>query len=107
MSEPLKQRGSPPYKHPQPVKSFFHGCRISLGRSKAFIVKSLQELFKHKKLMLLACFLYNCLSSNWKGDFRSVLGRAFGTGSDQKAGTPTTYPQLGLQDKDKYLLFLL
>ena len=92
MSEPLKQCGSSACKSPQPVKPFFPGCRISLGRSKAFIVESLQELFKHKKIMLSACFLYNCLSSNWRGEFRSVLGRAFGTGSDQKAGSPHGLP---------------
>lgn len=74
MSEPLKQHGSPPYKCPQPVKSFFHDFRISPGRSKAFIVRSLKELFKHKKINVkLMCFLSNCLLFNWRGEFCSVL----------------------------------
>lgn len=37
-------------------------------------------------------FLYNNhLSSNWRGEFYSVFGRVFGTGSAQKTGTPTAW----------------
>lgn len=47
MSEPLKQCCSPACKHPHAVKFFFCDCRSGPGRWKSFIVKSLQELFKH------------------------------------------------------------
>lgn len=52
-------------------------------------------------------FLYNNrLSSNWRGRVLLCLWQGLlNLGSAQKTGTPTAYPQLGLQEKGKCLFF--
>lgn len=68
MSEPLKQCCSPACKHPHAVKFFFCDCRSGPGRWKSFIVKSLQELFKHTHKVNMRILYSNFLQTGGRRD---------------------------------------
>lgn len=103
MSEPLKQCCSPACKHPHAVKFFFCDCRSGPGRWKSFIVKSLQELFKHTHRVNMRILYSNFLQTGG----RRVLFCFLAEPLEQVLPGRHEPPQLGLEDKGKCLILFL